>query len=107
MWLIHIDPPWWIPDKITFKSSLYFLIIMRNDFHKNPFSGFKDTALIMSYLGPELPTYSHNSNELSVCDAFDYTHISYTINTFHIIISIFNTKLYNIPKMQSMRFFCC
>ena len=39
-----------------------------------------------------IPLYKLYSNELSVCDAFDYTHVPYISDTFIIIIPVFNAQ---------------
>ena len=41
------------------------------------------------------PLYYHYSNEPSICDAFDYTHVPYisdTLHTLHIIRSLFKPQ---------------
>ena len=57
-------------------------------------------ALIMSYLiTPRvIPLYKHYSNELSICDTFDYTQVPYISDTFHIIKSVFNTQFIQYTK---------
>ena len=50
--------------------------------------------------------YYHYSNEPSICDAFDSTHVQYINDTLDIIRSVFKPQ-FTIPNMQNMRFFCC
>ena len=50
------------------------------------------------------PLYKHYSNELSVCDAFDYTHVLYISDTFLIIISVFNAQFIHYTKYAKYAF---
>ena len=45
----------------------------------------------------------HYSNEPSICDAFNNSHVQYISDTLHSI----TPNLYTIPNIQNMRFFCC
>ena len=54
------------------------------------------------------PLYHHYSNEPSICDAFDNSHVQYIRDTLHISLDQYlNPNLYTIRNMQNMRFFCC
>ena len=63
-------------------------------------------ALIMScFITPRvIPLYKDYSNELSVCDAFDYTHVLYISDTFLIIISVFNAQFIQYTKCAKYAF---
>ena len=85
-------------------SSLYVQIIAQNDFHSNPFSGFRHTPsrksplLLAISLRPELHHLYHYSNELSICDTFDDTHAPCIIDTLHIIRSVFKPQFIHYTK---------
>ena len=94
-------------------------------FHSNPFSGFRHTPsrkspllLAISYAKSYPPLY-HYSNELSICDAFDNTHVPCIIDTLHIIRAVFKPQfihytkyakyafllLFSIPRLSSTQVF--
>ena len=54
------------------------------------------------------PLYYHYSNEPSICDVFDNSHVQYISDTLHISLDQYLTTILNtLPNMQNMRFFCC
>ena len=54
------------------------------------------------------PLYYHYSNEPSICDAFDSTHVQYINDTLHIIRSVFKPQLiHNTKYAKYAGFFCC
>ena len=54
----------------------------------------------MSYfIAPRVtPPYYHYSNDPSICDAFDNSHVQYISDTLHIIRSVFNPHLIHYTK---------
>ena len=50
------------------------------------------------------PPYKHYSNELSVCDAFDYTDVSYISDTYRIIITVFKAQFIQYTKYTKYAF---
>ena len=49
--------------------------------------------------------YHHYSNEPSICDAFDKTHVPYISDTLHIIRSVLKPKFIHYSKYVQYRFF--
>ena len=50
------------------------------------------------------PLYYHYSNELSICDAFDNTHVQYINDTLHIIRSVFKPQFIHYTKYTKYAF---
>ena len=51
-----------------------------------------------------MPLYYHYSNESSICDAFDNTHVQYTNDTLDIIRSVFKPKFIHYTKYAKYAF---
>ena len=51
-----------------------------------------------------MPLYYHYSNEPSICDAFDNTHVQYTNDTLDIIRSVFKPKFIHYTKYAKYAF---
>ena len=45
------------------------------------------------------PLYYHYSNEPSICDAFNDTHVQYINDTLHVIRSVFKTPIYTLYQI--------
>ena len=50
------------------------------------------------------PLYHHYSNELSICDAFDKTHVLYISDTLNIIRSVFKPQFIHYSKYAKYAF---
>ena len=82
------------------------MIVTHSDFHSNQFSGLRHTPsrksplLWVIFVMPRVtPLYYHYSNEPSICDAFDNTHVQYINDTLHIIWSVFKTPIYTLYQI--------
>ena len=51
-----------------------------------------------------LPLYYHYSNEPSICDAFDNTHVQDINDTLHIIRSVFKPQFIHYTKYAKYAF---
>ena len=54
-----------------------------------------------------MPLYYHYSNEPSICNATDSTHVQYINDTLHIIRSVFKPQLIHNTKYAKIAIFCC
>ena len=50
------------------------------------------------------PLSYHYSNEPSICDAFDNSHVQYISDTLHIIRSVFNPQFIHYTKYAKHAF---
>ena len=50
------------------------------------------------------PLYYHYSNEPSICDAFDNTHVQYINDALHIIRSVFKPQFIHYTKYAKYAF---
>ena len=87
------------------------MIITQSDFHTNWFSGFRHTPspksrfVISYFITPRVtPLYYNYSNEPSICDAFDNSHVQYISDTLDIIRSVFNPQFILYTKCAKYAF---
>ena len=87
------------------------MIVTQNDFHSNPFSGFRHTSsrksplLRVILLCQELhPFIIIIQMAPSICDAFDYTHVQYINDTLHINRSVFKPQFIHYTKYAKYAF---
>ena len=87
------------------------MIVTQNDFHSNPFSGFRHTSsrksplLRVILLCQELhPFIIIIQMAPSICDAFDNTHVQYINDTLHINRSVFKPQFIHYTKYAKYAF---
>ena len=89
------------------------MIITQSDFHSNAFSAFRHIHHLERrlhydcyFIRPRVtPLYYLYSNEPSICDAFDYSHVKTSVIPYISLDLYLTPNLYTIPNMQNMRFF--